>query len=79
MNVGKMNLLIDGTNVQLVDYQLIPIDENIPQEPTVQGIVDYLIADLETTYQIPFFTQPMGYSSSFFEEEAKRSSNTRNT
>jgi len=71
MNVGKMNLLIDGTTVQLVDYQLIPIDENIPQEPTVQGIVDYLIADLETTYQIPFFTQPMGYASSFFEEEAK--------
>ncbi len=70
MNVGKMNLLIDGTNVQLVDYQLIPIDENIPQEPTVQGIVDYLITDLEITYQIPFFTQPMGYASSFFEEEA---------
>jgi len=70
MNVGKMNLLVDGTNVQLVDYQLIPIDENIPQEPTVQGIVDYLIADLETAYQIPFFTQPMGYASSFFAEEA---------
>lgn len=71
MYAGKMRLLVDGTNVSLLDYDLIPIDTNIPQEPTVQGIVDYLIADLENTYQIPFFTQPFGYASSFFEEEAK--------
>ena len=71
INAGKMNLLVDGTNVQLLDYQLIPIDINIPQEPTVQAIVDGMIADIETFYGIPFFTQPAGYASSFFEEEAK--------
>ena len=71
LNAGKMKLLVDGTNVQLLAYQLIPIDTNIPQEPTVQAIVDGMIADIETFYGIPFFTQPMGYASSFFEEEAK--------
>ena len=71
MYAGKMSLLVDGTNVQLVDYQLIPIDENIPPEPTVQAIVDGMIADIELFYGIPFFTQPFGYASSFFEEEAR--------
>jgi hypothetical protein len=68
---GEMKLVIDGTNVQLLNYQLIPIDENIPQEPNVQAIIDGLIADIETFYGIPFFTQPFGYASSFFEEEAR--------
>ena len=71
LDAGKMKLVYDGTNVQLLDYQLIPIDTNIPQEPTVQAIVDGLITDIETFYGIPFFTQPVGYASSFFEEEAK--------
>lgn len=71
MDVGKMNLLVDGTSVQLIDYQMIPMDENIPQEPAVQAIVDGMIADIETFYGIPFFSQPFGYASSFFEEEAK--------
>ncbi len=71
LDVGKMKLVYDGTNVQLLDYQLIPIDTNIPQEPTVQAIVDGMITDIETFYGIPFFTQPAGYVSSFFEEEAK--------
>jgi 2',3'-cyclic-nucleotide 2'-phosphodiesterase (5'-nucleotidase family) len=64
-------LLVDGTNVQLLGYQLIPIDTNIPQEPTVQAIVDGMIADIETFYGIPFFTQPFGYATASFEEEAK--------
>ncbi len=71
LDAGKIKLVYDGTNVQLLDYQLIPIDTNIPQEPTVQSIVDGMITDIETFYGIPFFTQPAGYASSFFEEEAK--------
>lgn len=71
MNVGKMTLQVDGTDVSLIDYDMIPIDTNIPQEPTVQAIVDGMITDIENFYGIPFFTQPFGYASSFFEEEAK--------
>ncbi len=71
MYAGEMKLVVDNTNVQLLNYQLIPIDENIPQEPTVQGIVDGMIAEIESFYGIPFFTQPFGYANSFIEEEAK--------
>ena len=63
MYAGEMKLVVDGTDVQLLNYQLIPIDENIPQEPTVQAIVDDMIIDIESTYGIPFFTQPFGYAS----------------
>ena len=71
MYAGEMKLLVDGTNVQLLNYQLIPIDENIPQEPTVQAIVDGMIEEIETFYGIPFFSQPFGNATAFFEEEAK--------
>ncbi|MBE0652093.1 MAG: 5'-nucleotidase C-terminal domain-containing protein [Bacteroidales bacterium] len=71
MNIGKMILQVDGTNVTLLDYELIPIDTDIPQEPTVQAIVDDMITDMESTYGTPFFTQPFGYANSFFEEEAR--------
>ncbi len=67
---GKMKLVVDGANVQLLNYQLIPIDTNIPQEPTVQATVDGMIADIESFYGIPFFTQQAGYASGFFWEEA---------
>ncbi len=70
MYAGKMKLVVDGGNVQLLNYQLIPIDTNIPQEPTVQAIVDGMIADIESFYGIPFFTQQAGYASDFFWEEA---------
>ncbi len=65
MYAGEMKLVVDGTNVQLLNYQLIPIDENIPQEPTVQAIVDGMIIEIESFYGIPFFTQPFGNASCF--------------
>lgn len=71
LNAGKMSLLVNGTDVQMINYQLIPIDSNIPQEPTIQAIVDNMITDIESTYCIPFFTQQLGYANSFFSEEAE--------
>jgi len=69
MYAGKMKLEIDGDEVQLIDYQLIPLDESIPEEPTVKATVDGLIAGIEATYG-PVFSQQMGYANAFFEEEA---------
>ncbi|MCX8106230.1 MAG: 5'-nucleotidase C-terminal domain-containing protein [Ignavibacterium album] len=70
MYAGKLKLVNTGSAIQLIDYQLIPVDVNIPQEPTVQAAVDAMITDIETFYGIPFYTQPMGYALSYFEEEA---------
>lgn len=70
MYAGKMKLEVNGDDVQLLEYELIQLDENIPEEPTVKAAVNDLITGIELTYG-PLFTQQMGYANSFFEEEAK--------
>ncbi len=71
MFIGKMKLDIDTErNITLSDYALIPLDENVPEEPTVKAMVDGMIAEIETFYDTPFFTQPFGYSNAFHKEEA---------
>lgn len=68
--VGKMKISVDGDdNVSLVNYSLIPLDENVPEDPSVKAMVDGMIADIETVYGTPFFTVPFGYADSFLEEE----------
>ncbi|HSD65010.1 MAG TPA: 5'-nucleotidase C-terminal domain-containing protein [Ignavibacteriaceae bacterium] len=68
--IGKMKIAIDAEgNISLVDYSLIPLDENVPEEPAVKAMVDGLITDIETFYGIPFFTQPFGYADAFCQEE----------
>ena len=71
MYIGKMRLGVDSEdNISLIDYSLIPLDENIPEDPAVKAMVDGLITDIETFYGIPFFTQPFGYADAFCEEKA---------
>ncbi|HEY6626169.1 MAG TPA: 5'-nucleotidase C-terminal domain-containing protein, partial [Ignavibacteriaceae bacterium] len=71
MYVGKMQITVDAVgNISLLDYALIPLDENVPEEPTVKAMVNGMIADIETFYSTPFFTQPFGYSDAFHKEEA---------
>ncbi len=68
--VGKMRLTLDaGGNVSLLDYSLIPLDENIPEEPSVKAMVNSMIAEIESYYDTPFYTQPFGYADGFCEEE----------
>ncbi|UCH65471.1 MAG: 5'-nucleotidase C-terminal domain-containing protein [Ignavibacterium sp.] len=69
MYAGKMKLEINGNNVQLIDYQLIRLDENVPEEPSVKSVVDNLITGIEATYG-PVFSQQIGYANAFFQEEA---------
>ena len=69
MYAGKMKLEVNGDDVQLIDYQLIPLDENIPEEPSLKAAVNDLIAGIEATYG-PVYSQQMGYANAFFEEEA---------
>ncbi len=69
MYAGKMKLEISNGNIQFLDYQLIALDENIPEEQTVKAVVDNLILGIESTYG-PIFSQQMGYSNAYFNEEA---------
>lgn len=66
---GKMHLNIDALgNVSLLDYSLIPLDQTIPEEPTVLAVVNGLISNIEAVYG-PVYTQQCGYAARFFEEE----------
>lgn len=67
--MGKMHLNIDALGVvSLLDYAMIPLDQTIPEEPTVLGILNGLIADIETVYG-PVYSQQVGFAARFFEEE----------
>ncbi|MFO7525428.1 MAG: 5'-nucleotidase C-terminal domain-containing protein, partial [Ignavibacteriaceae bacterium] len=66
----KIDVTLDGT-VSLNEYSLIHLDESIPEEPTVKAMVDGLVSDIETFYDIPFFTEAFGYADAFHKEEAK--------
>ena len=67
--IGKMQLGVESGNISLLNYELAPMDENIPEEPTVKGIVDGLISEIETTYR-NVYTQQIGYTDSLLEEIA---------
>lgn len=68
-NVGKLKLLVDAGNVSLISYELIPLDQNVPEEPTVAAAVAGLISDIEAAYG-PLYTQQVEQAESFFEEAA---------
>lgn len=72
MYIGKMKLDIDlnGT-VSLNDYTLIHLDENVPEELSIKAMINSMINDIETYYNMPLFTQPFGYADAFHKEEAK--------
>ena len=79
MYIGKMKLDIDaGGNISLAEYSLIPLDENIPEEPTVKAMVDGMMADIEIFYNIPFFSQTFGYADAFHNELAENLSSLGN-
>ncbi len=71
MYVGKMKMTVDSDdNISLISYSLIPLNENIPEDPTVKAMVNDMISGIESYYNIPFFTQPFGYADAFCKEEA---------
>jgi len=46
-HVGKMTLAVSGGSFNILDYQMIPIDDNVPEEPTTAATVASLIAAIE--------------------------------
>lgn len=48
--VGRLRLKVDGGVVALEGYELLPVDGDVPAEPTVAGLVAELKAGIETAY-----------------------------
>ena len=69
LDIGKFKLEVNQGQVSFVNYEAIHLDELIPEEPTVLGKVNNLIAEIENDYG-PVYTQQIGYASGYFDETA---------
>jgi len=67
-HIGNLKLVLENGTLRLAGYQAIPLDSSVPEEPTVKAAVDGMIAEMEATYGIPFFTQQVGFATADFEE-----------
>ncbi len=67
-HIGEVKLVLDNGSLSLASYQPIPLDSSVPEEPTVKAAVDGMIAEIESTYGIPFYTQQVGLATADFEE-----------
>jgi 5'-nucleotidase len=67
--VGKLKLVVENGEVSLLDYQSIPLDNSVPEEPSISSEVDALILGVEEVYG-PVYTQQIAEASEYFEEAA---------
>lgn len=72
--IGKMKLLISNNSISLLEYELVPLDNSISEEESVNFILNDLIDQVENTYG-PIFSQQIGYAESDFEEVADPKNN----
>jgi 5'-nucleotidase/UDP-sugar diphosphatase len=68
LNLGKLTLSVENSTVRVIAYEMIPIADPIPQEPSIAATVDQLIAGIEAAYGQPFYTQQVGVVEEFLEE-----------
>ena len=49
-NLGVLKLKLDGDKVALASYELIPVDENVPEDPVIAAMVEGYKAKVEEEY-----------------------------
>lgn len=67
LRIGKLKLLVNNSQVSLLDWALIPVDTLTPEEPGILTEVNNLIAGIEQGAG-PVFTQKICDASADFEE-----------
>jgi 5'-nucleotidase/UDP-sugar diphosphatase len=68
--IGKIHLVVHGSKASLLDYTMIPLDENIPEEPQTKAIIDTLIKGVEAMFG-PVYSQKLTYADNDFDEVAE--------
>lgn len=68
--LGVMKLELKNEKIKLVNYELLPLDVTVPEEPLIKDQIDQLITGIEQTAGIPFFTKAIGYAVEDFDEVA---------
>lgn len=67
---GKVRLVIDKGLPSFLDYVYIPLDASIPEEPTTAAMVAQLCTGIEQKFNVPFFSQPIGFATGTFRDDA---------
>jgi 5'-nucleotidase len=68
-NLGKLMLTVEHGTVNLLSYEMLSIDNTIPEEPTVKAVVSTLIEGIEQQYG-KVYTEQIGTVQSHCEEVA---------
>jgi 5'-nucleotidase len=68
--LGRLRFNVNGSQVSFRDYDLLDVDKQIPENPTVKAAVDGMIANIEAVYG-PVFTQPIAHASGDIDELAE--------
>lgn len=68
LNIGKLRLTVNGSAVAFLDYEMIPVADPIPEEPTVAATVAQLIAGIETAFEQSFYSQQVATVAENLEE-----------
>ena len=67
LDIGKIDFQLDQGIVTLTDYQMVPLDNNISEDPTFLQVVNEMEGDIENTYG-PMYTQQIAEAAGYFEE-----------
>lgn len=65
--IGRITFDISDGSVVMTANEMIELNENVPEEPTVKSTVDFLISGIESVYG-PVYTQQIGTSQTFIDE-----------
>ena len=65
-SISKMQLLIDGGEVNLLNFSNIPLDNNIPEDPSVKAVVADLISGIEAQYSNTILYERDGHCNRLF-------------
>lgn len=66
-HIGKLRLAVNSGMITFVDYQLIQLDNNVPQVAAFDDEVNNLIAEIESEYG-QMYTAQCGYAPNFLDE-----------
>jgi len=59
--LGELTVEIGTDGLSIIDYQLIPIDSSVPEEPMTAAFIDSLVAGIEARFG-PFYSEPIAYA-----------------
>ena len=60
--VGELTLLVEGGEVTLGGYRLVPVDAGVPRLPAIAAVVDQLKAGIDQRYGEDFWHAPIAFA-----------------